>query len=60
MKGCAGFYNGMERDLANHNQGLGQSVLESEIKHGHNTDLTVMTVGGVTPRTADYIRTLTP
>ena len=28
MKGNAGFYNGMERDLSNHNQGLEQSVLE--------------------------------
>ena len=31
MKGNAGFYNGMERDLANHNQGLEQSVLETEL-----------------------------
>ena len=31
MKGYAAFYNGMERDLANHNQGLEQSVLECEI-----------------------------
>ena len=29
LKGNAGFYNGMERDLANHNQGLEQSVLEN-------------------------------
>ena len=28
LKGNAGFYNGMERDIANHNQGLEQSVLE--------------------------------
>ena len=31
MTGNAGFYNGMERDLANHNQGLEQSVLEVQV-----------------------------
>ena len=36
MKGYAVFYNGMERDLANHNQGLEQSVLEN----GFYTDKT--------------------
>ena len=28
LKGNAGFYNGMERDIANHNHGWEQSVLE--------------------------------
>ena len=28
----SGFYNGMERDLANHNEGLEQSVLEDVVR----------------------------
>ena len=37
MKVYAGFYNGMERDLANHNQGLEQSVLENLLYRGLNS-----------------------
>ena len=33
LKGYAGFHNGMERDIANHNQGLEQSVLEYNKQH---------------------------
>ena len=34
MSGYAGFYNGMERDMANHNQGWEQPVLEHPLYHG--------------------------